>query len=108
MASPPASQAGVATAQLHHHLTVGVIKPLTTFSHHVGDGVNLDGLKFVRNLPADIPKLDRHLIVDLTLNGQVKLIVDAGSKIRIQTLAGTCSNLFPPPQIRLRPTRPTA
>src|SRR5262249_22510577 len=52
------------------------------------------GLKFVRDLPADVSKFDGELAVELALNGKVELMAHAGPEIGVESLAGACCNFI--------------
>ena len=56
--APTAGQTRVAAAELHDHLAVSVVESLATDGHHIGHGVDLDRLKLVSDLPANIAEFD--------------------------------------------------
>src|SRR5438552_1271523 len=72
-----ASQTRVPTTELPNHLAVRFSERLASERHHVRYGVEVDGLKFVAYLPADITKFYCYLIGDLALQREVELMAHA-------------------------------
>src|SRR6266566_3520873 len=75
---------------------------LASERHHVRYGVEVDGLKFVAYLPADITKFYCYLIGDLALQREVELMAHARPEIGIQAFACAGGNVVKSGEVRLR------
>src|SRR5260370_38737015 len=95
-------ETGIAATVLHNHLTIGFGERLSSQGHHVGHGVEVDGLEFVRNLPANVAKFDRNLAVNLPLHGQVKLLIHTRPEFGINSFTRPRGYRIESGKIRLR------
>src|SRR5262249_55716525 len=88
-------------SELRFNRRVRLGKGLAAKSHHVRNGVDVDGLVFVSDATADVAEFHAHHVVDLALNGEVEGVDDVGPEVRVERLAGRGGDVIDTGEIRL-------
>jgi len=87
LCSVVASIVGCGAAHSCFDFCVCIRECLAIQRHHVGDGVDVDGLIFVSDSPTNVAHFQDKFVAQLPLDGEVERIHDIGTEMRIESFA---------------------